>query len=165
LNIDTSTPCLINRQSGEVLETAIEKIVPQKGEFRGWKFKWTKPIKNGYDVYALRIKGEKEIQGLIATMFVSFDKAVYIDIVENAPHNIGKNGRYKGVGAHLFAFACKQAIENKVDYVAFTSKTRLIEYYKKELGASQIGSSQKMYITGDSFDKLINRYYGGTYNE
>ena len=35
-----------------------------------------------------------------------------VDIVETAPHNYGHNGKYEGVGGHLFAIACKVSMES-----------------------------------------------------
>lgn len=115
IGIDEYTPCLIDRQTGKILETTTEKIVPKKGEFSEWKFDWTLPCKKGFDVFSLKTKGKKETQGLISTRFEKRNSAVYINTIETAPHNFGKNGKYKGVGAHLFAFACKQAHEKGVD--------------------------------------------------
>jgi len=87
-----------------------------------------------------------------------------IDIIETAPHNFGHYGKFMGVGGHLFAFACKQAYDNGYDYIYFDSKTPLIEYYKKVLGAVQLGSSQRMIIEDEAFANLLNAYYGGGTN-
>lgn len=45
-------------------------------------------------------------------------------------------------------------------YVGFMAKTNLIEYYKKELEASLIGS-QRMIIETKASKKLVDKYYGG----
>ena len=45
-------------------------------------------------------------------------------------------------------------------YVEFMAKTNLIEYYKKEFGASLIGS-QRMIIETISSKKLVDKYCGG----
>lgn len=51
-----------------------------------------------------------------------------------------ENKKYKGVDARLFAIDCKDAKDNGSDFIYFDSKTRLIDYYAKELGARLVGS-------------------------
>jgi hypothetical protein len=52
--------------------------------------------------------------------------------VEAAPHNVGKMGKYKGVGAHLFAIACKLSWDaGNEGYVQFTAKTDMIVAERK----------------------------------
>lgn len=43
------------------------------------------------------------MQGRIALKHIRDQYYTHVDIVEAAPFNIGKTGKYKGVGAHLFA--------------------------------------------------------------
>lgn len=81
-----------------------------------------------------------------------------VDIVETAPHNYGHNGRYEGVGGHLFAIACQISVENGCDgFVAFTAKNSLIEYYKVKLGA-QIAYGQRMFLDEDAARFLLEKY-------
>ncbi len=47
------------------------------------------------------------MQGRIALKHIRDQYYTHVDIVEAAPFNIGQMGKYKGVGAHLFAVACK----------------------------------------------------------
>ena len=74
--------------------------------------------------------------------------SIEIDIVESAPFNSSYNKKvkdkeYNGVGVCLFAEVCKRSFDLNYDgYVGFMAKTNLIEYYKKELGASLIGSQR-----------------------
>lgn len=44
---------------------------------------------------------------MIALKHIRDQYYTHIDIVEAAPFNVGHAGKYKGVGAHLFAIACK----------------------------------------------------------
>lgn len=164
--IDSKTPCLLNRLTGEIVDTCYEKL--DKSDLEkikkkdGWKFGWTKPYNKGYTVYALRIKGDNIIQGLVAIKENERERAVHIDIVENAPHNYGSRGLYDGVGAHLFAIAIKVSRElGYGGFVYFEAKTNLIEYYKTELGAKQIGSSQLMLIEEQDALKLLEVYFPG----
>lgn len=62
----------------------------------------------------------------------------HVDIVEAAPSNVGRNGKYKGVGAHLVAIACQLSWDaGNEGYVQFTAKTDLVPHYMKELGAKR----------------------------
>ena len=107
----------------------------------------------------------KRVQGLIATKVRKDLFAVEVDIVESAPFNNPHNKYFKlkeydGVGGHLFAEAIRQSYENGFDgFVTFTAKTNLIEYYIKELGATQVGNTQKMFIDERSARKLYERYF------
>ena len=161
VEIDNLTPCLAERKTGRILETVVTRVFPNKKHYSGWNFDWSISLKNQFEVYALTISGETEIQGMIALKKEAHNCAVHVDIVETAPHNFGKNGQYEGVGAHLFAFACKTAYDNEYEYIYFDAKTNLIGYYKEKLGAVQLGRSQRMMIDGESFMALINAYYGG----
>ena len=79
--------------------------------------------------------------------------------MESAPYNIGHNGKYNGVGAHLFAIACKLSWnEGNEGYVQFVAKTNLIDHYKKTLGAKLI-ENQSMYIDSYNSLKLIKQYF------
>jgi hypothetical protein len=40
---------------------------------------------------------------MIALKHIQNQYYTHVDIVEAAPCNVGRTGRYKGVGAHLFA--------------------------------------------------------------
>lgn len=158
INIDCFTNCLLDRSTKEEIDTIVEKINPKNKDLKDWNFNWNKPYNEGYSVKALKVLGLDDIQGLIATK-IDLDGGVYINIVESAPHNIGHNGKYEGVGAHLFAIACKEARDNGMDFVYFDAKTNLIQYYKEKLGASQIGSTQRMFIDGNAFEELIETYF------
>ena len=93
------------------------EIIYRKRDYTGWKFDWSIPMKSGYDIYALKIKDDKQIQGMVAIAVENNNRAVYVNLAETAPHNYGRNGKYDGVGGHLFAFACKIAYEQGYDYI------------------------------------------------
>ena len=40
-----------------------------------------------------------------------------------------------------------------------------MEYYKKRLGAKQLGVSQRMILEGEELLKLVEAYYGGEQDE
>jgi hypothetical protein len=56
--VDGFTPCLIHRETGKVLKTAIKKYTPKKNDLRNWKFDWTLPMIQGYEVYALTLEND-----------------------------------------------------------------------------------------------------------
>lgn len=157
IDIDEFTNCLIENSTGKEVNTFFEtvKIIKNKDD---WSFDWNKAIKESYTVQALKVVDSDEIQGLIATK-VDQSGGIYVNLVESAIHNRGENRKYSGVGAHLFALACKEAKDNKMDYIYFDAKTNLIDYYKEKLGAVQIGNSQRMFIDSDAFNLLLSIYF------
>ncbi len=97
------------------------------------------------------------IQGLIS-LEVKEDH-VYMHLVESAPFNKGSAKMYSGVPGNLVAFACKLSFQRGHEgNVSFTSKSQLIEHYKKTLGALHFGG-RVMIIETTSALKLINRYF------
>lgn len=165
VKIDRITNCLINRNDGKEYDTEYkisDLITDEKSMIlknNGWNFDWSIPQKNGYTIYELHLKGDAIIQGLIAIKHISNQLYTHIDIVESAPHNIGKSGIYIGVGAHLFAIACKESWDNGNEgYVQFTAKNNLIEHYKETLNAKLI-DWHNMYIDSYGAIALINKYF------
>lgn len=156
--IDEFTDCLVDRKTGDIVETEYsERIYPiAKKDYAGWKFKWDKTATNGYSIYELFLKDDDVVQGRIS---LKIDGGVAdVDIVESAPHNYGRNGKYIGVGGHMFAIACQCSLEAGCDgVVAFTSKSDLVEYYKKELNAVEI-MPRRMVIFEDAAQILIDKY-------
>lgn len=135
--IDTHTNCLIDRKSGEICETTFHKVpilTPKDAKIllcEGWRFDWSIPQQKAYEVYELKVGNERE--GLIAIKHMKSDYYTHVDIVESAPYNIGRDGKYEGVGAHLFAIACMKSWEcGNEGFVQFTAKTNLVEHYKKK---------------------------------
>lgn len=157
IEIDDFTNCLVDKKTNQEFQTVVKSINPKKSDFKGWKFDWIKAKKESFNIYALYIKDSHEIQGMISTKIDS--GGIYIGIAESAPHNFGNNGKYKGVGAHLFAIACNESKKHGGDFIFFDSKSNLIEYYKQALGAKQIGNTQRMVIEGESFEFLIEKYF------
>ncbi|MDE6600594.1 MAG: hypothetical protein K2K90_00235 [Lachnospiraceae bacterium] len=81
-----------------------------------------------------------------------------VDIVETAPHNYSHTGKYEGVGAHLFAIACQVSFDAGYDgFVAFTSKSDLVEYYKEKLNAG-VFRDRRMYIDEEAAQILLDKY-------
>lgn len=84
---------------------------------------------------------------------------VFMNLVESAPFNIGKNKLYEGVASNLVAYACKVSFQKGFDgFVAFDAKPRLIKHYEKTLGAYRFGG-QRMIIPTQPAQILINKYF------
>lgn len=102
------------------------------------------------------LKDDDTVQGRIS---VKIDGGVAdVDIVETAPHNYSHRGIYTGVGAHLFAIACQVSFDAGYDgFVTFTSKSSLVEYYKKTLNAG-VFYDRRMYIDEEAAQILLDKY-------
>lgn len=145
---------------GNQLETAIKLVNAAKIDTKAWLFNWSKPQRDGYAVYALTLKDDKQIQGLIALKDDHKNSAVYIHLAEVAPHNYGSNGKYSGTGQHLFAYAGKRSLDLEYGMVYFDAKSKLIKHYEKTVGACLIGG-QRMIIEGQALIELVKAYYDG----
>lgn len=71
--IDSLTDCLICNETGELHDTeyrfvckTISRHDAAELKASGWKFDWSIPHQNGYDVYELFLKENDEVQGMIA---------------------------------------------------------------------------------------------------
>ena len=155
IEVDEMTPRLRKNSTGELVDTTGRSISPTRATCKGWEFDWTKPERDGYQVFALYVKGERKIQGMIALKDDPGNFAINVDIVEAAPHN--------GVGGHLFAEACRQSFEKGFDgYAYFTAKSNLIRHYEEALGAKLINPRDRvMLIESRAALALVQRYYGG----
>lgn len=156
--IDDLTYCLIDRRTGKEVETEyrLRETPIKPKDYKGWKFNWGITEKNGYHIYELFLKNDDTVQGRIS---VKIDGGVAdVEIVENASHNYGHTGRYVGVGAHLFAIACQVSMDAGCNgFVAFTSKTDLVEYYKEKLNA-KVFRDRRMYIDENAAQILLDIY-------
>ncbi|MCL2176439.1 MAG: hypothetical protein FWB72_00570 [Firmicutes bacterium] len=161
--IDELVPCLTCRDSGKELDTEFEELEDfstLKG-LKNFGFEWDKVDSDEFKIRALRVKGQKEIQGLVA---YRIDKGgVYVELVESNQKNVKKEkGSYAGVGGHLFAEAVRISFENDNEdgLVYFRSKTSLVKYYEKNLGAElTVPKRNMMEISFESAHKLWEKYY------
>ncbi len=162
--IDKLTNSIENTISGDSFPTELTPLTIEElstiTKKNGWNFNWKKEIENKENlVFKLTIKGNSNIiQGIVS---ISLKKDhVFLNLIENAPFNIGKTKLYDGVGANLFAFACKLSWDyGNQGFVAFIAKTELIKHYIKSLGAIQIGRSSQMIIHPEAALKLILKYF------
>lgn len=158
--IDKLTNSILNRITGDVFDTNVLRINSKEGlkKLKDWSFDWIFEQRNA-EVYKLTITGnENIIQGLIS--LEDKGNSIFINLIENAPFNIGKNKTYDGVAGNLFAFACKLSLDKGYNgFVSFIAKTNLIVHYKEFLGARQIGNSGLMIINEKEAKTLINKYF------
>ena len=157
--IDAFSHCLIDNETGKEVKTYYKICDKKISRIKnGWKFDWNKQQKDSKSaIYELFTEKDNELQGRIS--FRLEDGFIFVELVETAPHNYGSKGKYSGVGAHLFAIACKESFSNGFEgNVSFVAKTRLIEHYQKTLGATLI-SSQVMIINQTAAYKLVHNYF------
>lgn len=84
---------------------------------------------------------------------------VYMYLLESAPFNIGRNKLYEGVSGNLVAFACQLSFQRGGEgFVSFESKTKLIDYYVKILGAYHFGG-HLLVIDTIAAKKLVDKYF------
>jgi hypothetical protein len=159
IEIDRLTNSIVNAISGEVFETEFNKVSKKGINKKDWLFDWNKELKDKEsEVYKMTTAENKNIiQGMISLSKAS--NFVFVNLVESAKFNRGKEKLYEGVGGNMFAFACKTSKDLGFGgCISFISKTSLMEYYNKTLGAIRtIG--QRMVILEDEADILINKYF------
>jgi hypothetical protein len=161
--IDRLTNSIVNTISGDSLPTDVIEVKAQDLKLitksRGWKFNWKGELKkDGTKVFKLTVVNNANIiQGLISME----DKVdhIFVNLIENAPFNIGRKKLYEGVPGNLFAFACKLSWDTgNQGFVSFISKTKLMEHYNKTLGAVNV-FDQRMVIEPKEALKLIKQYF------
>jgi hypothetical protein len=162
LEIDKLTNSVENSLTGEVFDTEITRV--SKGDLKAirkseWVFDWKLEFripKN--EVYKLTtVNNPTIILGLLSIE----DKHdhIFMHLIESAKFNKGKDKIYLGVPGNLVAIACKVSLDKGYDgYVAFDSKTVLIEHYKQILGATHL-IRQRMFVDPIAAHKLISRYF------
>lgn len=153
---------IINRISQEQFQTSCFELTGKDvGRLtkKLWLFNWKKEI-NSTDrtVYKLTTKENPDvIQGLIS--WSDLGDHLFVNLVESAIFNRGKERLYQGVAGNLFAVVCQKSFSKGYDgFVVFESKTALISYYRDLLGAQRIGSSARMFIDTPTAAQLINVY-------
>ena len=161
--IDKLTNSIQNTISGDSFPTDISRLsktdIKQITKKNKWNFNWKVDFDdNAKEVYKLTITNNPNIiQGLLSLTMES--DHVFINLVESAPFNIGKNKLYEGVAGNLVAYSCKVSFQKGLDgFVAFDAKTKLINHYEKSLGAYHFGG-QRMIIPTHSAQILIDMYF------
>ena len=161
--IDKLTNSIQNTISGDSFPTDVSRLtkadLKQVAKKIGWNFNWQEELNNNSrEVYKLTITNNPNIiQGLLS--FTIKDDHLYMNLIESAPFNLGRNKLYEGVPGNLVAFACKISFQNGFDgFLSFTAKTKLIEHYEKSLGAYHFGNHLMIIETGVA-QKLVDKYF------
>ena len=161
--IDKLTPCLIDSSTGDVLNTgfslAKDSEIKDLQE-KGWNFDWSSKELDECNIYKLLLENDSVIQGLVATNVVK--GAVHVVLIESAPHNLGNNQKYVGVGGHLFAIAIKLSNKNGFGgFIYFDAKNMdLVKHYTKTLGALLTGGihEYRMIVEEEQAQTIIEKY-------
>lgn len=160
--IDKLTNSIENAVSGEVFDTSITLLKTTDNKQikkTEWVFNWQAELKDkARQVYKLTtVNNPTIIHGLISLT----DKGdhIFMDLIESAKFNKGKNKLYRGVAGNLVAFACKLSFEKGYDgVVSFTAKTQLIKHYEQTLGAKLFGGN-RMFIDTREALILTTKYF------
>ena len=160
---------LFDQLSNEIVPARIYQVrsvdnLPDKTG--GWNFTWRSLYqKNRHHqhtmFFAISLRATpNEIEGMLMVE-LQLVEMVYMPNVEIAPHNIGKEGRYRNVAGCLLAYACSvsftHGIGNYHGYLSFTSKTALIKLYKNRYGA-RLAVGHNMYFSPQAGKTLIKKY-------
>jgi hypothetical protein len=161
--IDKLTNSIENTISGDSFQTEISRFTyadcKQVLKKNGWDFDWKTELDSEInEVYKLTIVGNPNvIQGLLSIRRES--DHVFMNLLESAPFNLGKNKLYEGVAGNLVAYACKLSFQLGFEgFLSFTAKTRLIKHYEDTLGAFHFGG-HKMIIPTHAAKILTDKYF------
>lgn len=161
--IDRLTNSILNTVSGDSFQTEVIRLgktdLKYVAKIRGWNFNWKSEFDDiKKEVYKLTIVNNSNIiQGLLS-ITIEQDH-VFMNLLESASFNIGRNKIYEGVAGNLVAYACKISFQRGFDgYVAFTAKTKLIDHYEKTLGAYHF-KNQRMIIETQPAKILVEKYF------
>ena len=161
--VDKLTKSIENVVTGDSFATEVSYLqkadLGQITKAKKWVFDWKKELGlNDREVYKLTIQNNpKIIQGLVSILIEN--DHVYMPLIESAPFNKGRNKIYLGVPGNLIAYVCRLSFQKGFDgFIAFHSKTKLIEHYSKTLGAKHFGGLL-MIIDTEAAKKLVDKYY------
>jgi hypothetical protein len=164
LTVAAKGNCIVEVRTGKLVRVGVElvsyeeiKTVHKKD---GWVFSWKQEFKNEqHQLYKLVVAGSASIQALLSIEPIKEHEFIEMHLIELAPQNKGPHRRYSGIARHLAAFACKMSIDLGFEgYVVFTSKTKLIEHYKRSLGANVL-FGQRMCLFPEAAKNLVNLCY------
>jgi len=99
--VDALTNSIRNTISGDSFRTIVLRLtkndLKQITKKNGWNFNWKTELENNIkEVYKLTIVGNTNIvQGLVS--LTKNSDHIYMDLLKNAPFNLGRNKLYEGV--------------------------------------------------------------------
>jgi hypothetical protein len=109
--VDRLTNSIVNTISGDSFETEVSLLrnedVKQINKRTAWNFNWKDELgDNTKEVYKLTIINNQQIiQGMMSLRRKT--DHIFMELLETAPFNLGKNKLYEGVPGNLVAFACR----------------------------------------------------------
>jgi len=173
--LDDIVPCLKDAQSGALFETVVFKIesrayLKKFNNSNGWHINWSEVPKN-IEIYALALRDNNEIQGLIGILNDKNSNAAYIHWACTAPHNNKQEfgvQKYSGVGGHLFAIAADKAMQWGYEGVmhGFAANEKLLKHYIEKLGAEYLGMlHQYQFMINETKAKELLEVYSYEWNE
>ena len=172
--IDDLTSCLKDSETGEIKETVVFKIETKRfldkyNDKNGWYINW-KQIPKEVEVYALALKEDNSIQGLVGIKDDKDANAVYIHWAVVAPHNnkqFADKPKYIGVGGHLFAIAIDKSYSYNHSGVVygFASNEKVLNHYIEKLDATYLGLLHKFqFAIMEDAAKMIKEVYDYEWN-
>jgi hypothetical protein len=162
IEIDKLTRSIENAVTGDIFDTELillSSIDKKQIKKSHWLFDWHSQLElNDRQVYKLVIKGNLDIiQGLLCLS--NRGDHIYMNLIESAKFNRGKDKIYLGVPGNLVAFTCKLSFEKGYDgFIAFDAKTALIKHYEETIYATHFKGT-RMFIETTSAMKLVNQYF------
>ena len=160
--VDKLTNSIENVISGEVFDTLIVKLKPADSKSikkTEWVFNWHNELKDKTkQVYKLTTANNPTVTHGLLSLIDKGDH-IFMDLIESAKFNKGKNKLYRGVAGNLVAFGCKMSFElNYEGVVSFIAKTQLIAHYEQTLGAKIFGGNRMFIDTKEAFI-LTTKYF------
>jgi hypothetical protein len=166
--IDEMVPCLCVAETGEEKETVAYRVYQKdlKGYNKrtGWYTNWhTMPF--DVEVYALAVKDEQGIQGLLAIKDDKDADAALLCWGCTAPCNnklLTDSPKYIGVGGHLFAIAADLSVKWGHGGAMYgqASNSKLVRHYVEKFNAMRIRGAESRYfmIDEDEAGKIMEEY-------
>ena len=167
--LDEIVPCLKDTETVEIKETVVFKIESRSflkkfNEKNGWGINWI-DIPNNVEVFALALKENNEIQGLVGVKNDKNSIAAYIHWACTAPHNnklLNGTQKYIGVGGHLFAIAADKSIQWGYEGAihGFALNKKLLKHYIEVLGAIFLGAlhEYQFFVNEKAAKQLLETY-------
>lgn len=161
--IDKLTRSIENVVTGDSFQTVVlpltkedlKSVTKKKGWLFDWRLEFGAVERNVFKLTTVENPGV--IQGLVC-LEVKADH-VAMQLVESAPHNLGRNKVYDGVLGNLVAYVCKISFEHGFEgNVVFLAKTKLIRHYIVKLKAVHVGG-HLMVLFPPAARYLVDQYF------
>ncbi len=128
----------------------------------GWQFNWKKLGKTkGADFFKLTTLTEPDVVEGMLMLTLMNSEMLYMNNVEVAPTNLGRNGKFENVAGCLLAFSCYKCFElgknEYLGYLSFESKTELMELYETKYGATH-AVGRKMFFDPNAAKVLVEKF-------